>query len=143
MTIEVKVPRFREVRLGDVRVALGESFAKAAFVDVLVLSRAGESASAGRLYLVDKRSGCGLHRRLACPACHQPRAVLYVDGNGGLGCARCTRHRTRRQLERTCRDYRHHGGREEDELHRLLASADALKERLDALARRLYRHDFC
>ena len=118
MTIEVKPPRIGEVRIGDVRIVLGDRFTAAEFVDVLVLSRAGEAASTGRVYLVDKPSGRGCHRLLACPGCHLPRAVLFTDGSGGLGCARCTKKRTRHQREHTCREYRRQGGREEDEIGR-------------------------
>lgn len=143
MTIEVKVPRFGEVRIGDVRAALGDVFLVSRFVDVLVLASADMPSSTGRVHFVDKRSGRGVHRRLACPRCHQPRSVLFADGAGGLGCARCTRHRTRRQLERTCRDYRHNGGQAEDLFFRMLTRRGVTPNDIAAVAMNIVEGDRC
>jgi len=134
MRSEIRVPRLGEVRIGDVRVAVGSGFATAPYVDVLVLGQVGQRAFAGRLHFVDKPSGRGMHRQFACPACLEPRGVLFVDGNGGIGCRRCTSRRTRRQLERTCRAFRRGGGSQEDELLRVVTGSARKPERAQALA---------
>ena len=141
MTKEIRVPQLGEVRIRDVRAALGSEFSKAIFVDLLVLGRPGEPASAGRVYFVDRPSGRGCQRNLACPVCHLARAVLFTDAKGGLGCARCARRRTRHQLECACRSYRRDGGREEDELLRIVGRPTTAVERVEALAKQIVEID--
>lgn len=113
-------PRIGELRIKDVRVALGHHFFELGHVDVLVLGRPGEPASTGRVFLTDAAGGLGTHRRLVCPKCLTSKKLLMTDGAGGFACARCLRRRTRRQLERSHASWHRFGGKLEDKLFRRL-----------------------
>jgi hypothetical protein len=140
-------PRVGELRVQDIRVALGRrQFFQIEHVDVLVLGRPGESASATRVFLTEAAGGLGSHRRLVCPKCLRSKKLLLTDGAGGLGCARCLGRRTRRQLERTAASWHRYGGRLEDRLFRILSSpAKRGRERAlveaDELARQILDGD--
>jgi len=126
MTIDAPIshpqPRPGEVRIGDVRAALGADWGSADHLVVEILPPRGGIPSVSTLRFMSKPSGRGLHVLLACPACSEPRSVLYADGRGGLGCRLCVRHRTRHQRDARTTRYRSHGGRELDRLLRLASS---------------------
>ena len=62
--------------------------------------------------------GNAIHRGLRCP-CGSAKYKLFYDGVE-LGCARCTRRRSRRQSERTRRSWVREGGDLEDRVLRAL-----------------------
>ena len=136
MTFEVAGPGIGQLRAKDVRAILGTATATTRHLDVMVLGPPGQPPWAGRVYLVDKPSGRGRHRVLACPACLQPRGLLLVGDGGRLACRFCLRCRTRRQTERTTAAWRRFGGMHEDQLLRLLRCPGASAPKL-ALAQRV------
>lgn len=137
MTFEVMGLQIGTLRVRDVRA--GATGARpGAHVGVLVLGSDGEPPFVGTVALATKRSGHSEHLALLCGACGHGRSVLYVRG-GRLACAACSRRRTRRQSERTLATWKM-GGREEDQLLRLVGRGRAL-EQLRALADELVNGD--
>jgi len=112
--------RLGEVRISDLRAALGGDLLKLNAVDVLVIGMPGCMASTARVRLGWKRAGRGAHRALICPRCLEPKLRLYADGAGGLGCRLCLKRRSRQQREKNRLSFQHLGGREDDILLRLL-----------------------
>lgn len=107
-----------ELRIRDVRLALGPELRTSSEIGVLVLGVEGEPPFVGPVALTTKRSGPSEHLALLCGACLQPRSILYAR-DGSLTCAVCSRKRTRRQSERTLATWSR-GGREEDRLLRMV-----------------------
>lgn len=128
---EVVGPRIGELHVQDVRDAISSG---SLHVTVMVLAADGGLPFVGRVDLGEKRSGRSSHRVFLCPECRRPRRVLYIAGPSRLLCADCSDHRTRRQRERTFASWRR-GGREEDELFRLLLRPG----RCEAALRRAHR----
>ena len=118
MTFEVMAPQIGEVRIRDVRAAVGDAVRQGEQLVLFVLGIAGEPPYIGPVSVGGKRSGHSVHLALVCPSCTEPRAVLYVRG-GNLACAGCGRRRTRRQSERSLATWSR-GGREEDRLLRMV-----------------------
>ncbi len=121
LAFEVALPRRGEVTTRDVRAGLGCEFRHADHVDVVVLDADGGAPVAARIELTVVRSGWSHRRALVCPACRCARHLLLARG-GTLRCSTCLQHRTRRQAERTCYEFRRGGGAQEDELLRMLLS---------------------
>lgn len=117
MTFEVMGLEIGLLRVRDLRAAscAGRPGTR---VGVLVLGLCGEPPFVGEVVLTSKRSGRGDHRALLCPTCVRTCAVLHLR-EGKLACAGCSRHRTRRQTERTLASWCR-GGREEDRLLRII-----------------------
>jgi hypothetical protein len=145
-TIEVNIhsPRFGEVRICDVRVFFGP-LRPGMQVTAMALAPAGGGPSVARLVLMAMGGARGGRCGFACPQCERPRALLVVDGEGGLACRPCTRERTRRQSERTCREWLRLGGELTDRLVRALLkprrSTHAVLERARELAGELVAGD--
>ena len=145
MKVEAISSRLGELRLEDVRAALGRRFADLEHVDVLVAGAPGQMPSAARVAITSVQRGAALHTALACPRCSQARWVLLADGQGGLACKSCSRYRTRRQMEWHRRDFKRYSGRQEDLLLRALKTPGRLSlaalERVAALADRIVTKD--
>ena len=116
MTSEVVGAEVGVLRMQDVRAALGDVLHMARQIDVVVVATTG-APFAGTVCIARKAAGRGEHVALRCPLCLRARLVLYAQ-DGALRCGHCARRRTRRALERTCRDWNRLGGREEDALLR-------------------------
>jgi hypothetical protein len=142
MTLEA-MPRKGEVRTRDLRAVYGDRLNELGHVDVLVVADAGTPLAA-RIYLMDRPAGRGVQRALVCPACEQPRYVLLAK-DGCLKCSQCHRHRTRRQLERNLASWNRLGGRQGDQVLRLLLRptrpTPARMEQAIRLARQLVSTD--
>jgi hypothetical protein len=138
----VATARLGVLDIRDVRDALGEEFHTAKTIEVLVATARG-LPFAGVVALVQKPSGRGSHRALACPQCGESRFKLHVR-DGKLGCEDCFRVHARRCTERTCASW-NMGGREEDRLLRLVDGrsrpTSAALERARDLARELVQGD--
>ena len=144
MRLDAPLPRIGELRIEDVRRVLGATFWEARDIDACVLAPPGGVPSAQRIVLGWKRSGRGDHRAMLCPSCGRPREILYADGVGGLACASCSRRRTREQREVNTSAWKKLGGREEDQLLRLLQReglSSAGLDRARALAEEIVRGD--
>ena len=121
MEIEAIGPRIGELRREDVRAGLGDAFYFSEdVVNVFVLGRAGEASSACAVTLCWSSAGRGQHRMLRCPLCRGAKRLLFTDGAGGLGCSKCLKRLTRHQRDKHRREYRRLGGRQEDQLLRLI-----------------------
>ncbi len=96
----------------------GDGLRDLAYVDVLVVADGGAPIAA-RVDLTQIQSGRRTTTVFVCPACRLPRCLLRAR-KGSLACSRCHRHRTRRQMEQSRSDWTRRGGREEDEILRLL-----------------------
>lgn len=91
----------------------------------------------------DIPGGHAAHRGLKCPRCARPNYKLFYNGLE-LGCARCTRQRSRRQIERSCRSWNKYGGALEDLLLRALRpgrSTSSVPPAIGEAARRLTAED--
>ena len=144
MTVEALLPRIGERRIEDVRRVMGDRIWKVEHLDVCVLAPVGGVPSAQRIVLGWKRSGRGDHRAMLCPTCRQPKEILYADGGGRLRCSVCSKRRTREQREANLRAWKKLGGREEDQLLRLLQRdglSSAGQDRARALADEIVRGD--
>ena len=124
MTFEVMGVETGLLRMRDLRSAPCVQ-RPGARVSVLVLGLCGEPPFVGEVVLASKRSGRGDHVALLCLTCTKACAVLHLRG-GKLACAGCSRHRTRRQSERTLVSWRC-GGREEDRLLRIVRRGGSLE----------------
>lgn len=117
--MRIEVIGFRPAVLSVRDLRLNRATGRAsAVIGVLVLPAVGEPPFVGSVTLGVKRSGRGDHVALLCNGCGKPCAVLHLR-SGKLACATCSRHRTRRQAERTLASW-NRGGREEDRLLRLV-----------------------
>ena len=92
--------------------------------DVVVLGIAG-APYIGQVRFGDIPGGRGIHRGLTCATCGVAKYNLYCVGDGALQCAACSRTRSRRQNEKSCRAWKYFGGYEEDVLLRALAAGRA------------------
>lgn len=122
-TIEVNrvdSPRIGEVRTCDVRAMIG-TLRPEMSVDVLAVSPTGGAPSVARVLLIPMGGARGGRCGFCCPHCLRPRALLVVDGKGGLACRACAQARTRRQSERSLKEWRRLGGELGDRILRLLA----------------------
>lgn len=140
METEVVVARQAgELRREDVRAALGDRYFTTARVRVTVLGQPGQPPAVTDVGLGWLPAGrAGAHRAVLCPDCSRPCRVLYVDGQGALGCAGCVGYLTRHQRLGASVDYRHGGGREEDRLLRILSRPGITAAAIDE-AQRLCR----
>jgi hypothetical protein len=144
MRLDAPLARLGELRIEDVRRVLGDRIWEVNHVDVCVLAPPGGVPSAQRIVFGWKRSGRGDHRAMLCPTCGTPREILYADGVGGLACASCSKRRTREQREVNTSSWKKLGGREEDQLLRLLQRdglSSAGRDRARALAEEIVRGD--
>ena len=116
MTIEGLSAEVGAVRIRDARLAAGRALRLDDVVDALVLVDGVPVQR--RLELALKPSGRGQHVRFKCPKCGEPRAVLFADVVGDLGCARCNNTRTRHQKESWTKSWKEHGLELEDRLLR-------------------------
>ena len=118
MGVEVVPSRTGEVRTRDVLAVYGHAIHTLTYVDVVVIADGGAPIAA-RVDLMQIQSGRRTLTVFVCPSCRLPRHLLRAR-RGFLSCSRCHRHRTRRQLERSRADWNRWGGRQEDEILRLL-----------------------
>lgn len=118
MVFEVVPPRKGEVRMRDVLAVYGDSVRDVGYVDVLVVGEGGAPLSA-RIELTELQAGRRKAMAFVCKTCRLPRHLLILR-RGALQCSRCHRYKTRRQMEQGLADWSRRGGREEDELLRLL-----------------------
>ncbi len=116
---EVIFPRLGELRVCDLGAVYGAGLLGMEQVDALVLSIDG--AVAARVTLGRLRSGSRVHAGLVCDGCANVVRLLAVR-DSELRCRRCLNLRTERQRARTTADWYRRGGRETDQLLRLLAS---------------------
>ncbi len=133
MTFEVMGLEIGLLKVRDLRAAshVGRPGSR---VGVLVLGLCGEPPFVGDVFLTSKRSGRGDHLALLCLTCARACSVLYLRARK-RGCAGCSRHRTRRQTERTLASWRR-GGREEDRLLRIVGrggSTELLRRLVDEI----------
>jgi hypothetical protein len=120
LAFEVVLPRRGEVTTRDLRAVCGADLQRLEYVDIVVLEADGGMPVAARIELADVRSGWSRRRAFVCPTCRKGRHLLLGRG-GKLQCSTCHQFRTRRQTERTCDDFTKRGGRQEDQLLRLLS----------------------
>lgn len=96
----------------------------------------------GNVTFGDIPGGHAMHRGLRC-ACGATKYKLFYNGTQ-LGCARCTRHRSRRHNERRCRSWSKEGGELEDQVLRALRPgrrSSVVLPAVEALAQNLIDDD--
>lgn len=137
MRFEATLPRVGELRASDLRKVFGEEVWNKHHVDVLVLGAPAELPAAARVLLDRLRQGRGQHLAVRCPGCARAVLALRVIA-GALRCAQCGSRLTRQQSEKETREWQL-GGRQEDELNRLLSRQGTRTDSGRAHARGLAR----
>lgn len=122
------------LRAAELRRRLGREFLQTESIPVSVPPGNQTPAYCGVVLLRLVAGGRGHHRRLVCPGCDRTKLILFVSQRGTLACRTCLRVRTRRQRDRTCQSYTQLGGREEEDIVRLLLKPGPLTEARLALA---------
>jgi late competence protein required for DNA uptake (superfamily II DNA/RNA helicase) len=120
MKSEVMGVRTGEVTIREIRKAVGVTTRAGATVGVFVLSSSGDAPFIGQVLVGEGQRGRSMHLTLVCPRCEAGKRSLFVGRANELGCRRCLHRLTRHQAERTLRSWRRCGGREEDQLQRLV-----------------------
>jgi hypothetical protein len=139
MTFEVSSPEIGAVSMFLVGGLDGPLAREPAQARVTVLGVEGLAVTAD-VSLVSKPSGRSCHRCFRCPRCGRAAAVLRAHGSE-LFCARCRPHRTARQLQRSTCWWRDEGGRETDQLLRLVLRHGHRSDDARRLAADLLRAD--
>jgi hypothetical protein len=120
MSAEIRSPRVGMLRVTDVVAVFGRAIATRTSVCVLVLAKEAGAPFIGDVTLVRKRSGRAAHVALECPSCHLGRQILLLAAERGLECRDCGRRRTLHQSQHTLTWWKDHGGREHDQILRLV-----------------------
>ena len=107
-----------EIRTRDLRSVYGDGLNELDYVDVVVISEEGVPQAA-RITLTMVSFGSAHQRAFICPSCQEPRHLLLAR-RGKIQCSTCHRRRSRRQKEHHFAAWNRLGGRQEDQLVRLL-----------------------
>ena len=135
----IEAIRRGEVRMAELRLAIGPEIRSLREVEVIALSDDGQLVRAS-VKLCTLRFGRAVTPAFVCPTCSSPKRVLVARG-GLFRCNKCHPRRTRRQLERHLRSWRL-GGKLEDRMLRLLDRCTHPRvEEATAIASTLLRAD--
>jgi hypothetical protein len=118
-------PRPGEVRWQDLRLVMAPDGSS---IEVVVFARNAPPLRT-TVHLTSRWAGGGWHQQIECPQCKRPTSILRLK-NEELACQRCKPHRTKHQLEHKSRSWNRLGGKQADEIVRLVLDDDEPLERL-------------
>lgn len=111
--------RLGEVRIEELRAAIGRKLLLEKSVFVSVPGSPGEAPVTTEVAILRVRAGRGEHARFACPGCGRPVRRLHTH-RGQLRCTSCANRRTQQQRRKRTRAWRMNGELQGDRLLRLL-----------------------